>query len=55
MRREVRQIRISVVRAITYKMVVVQDVVKILVGHIIIFSNVPVAVIGVAVVNICSM
>jgi hypothetical protein len=36
-------------------MVVVQDVVKILVGHIIIFSNVPVAVIGVAVVNICSM
>jgi hypothetical protein len=36
-------------------MVIVQDIVKILVGHIIIFSNVPVAVIRVAVGNICSM
>jgi hypothetical protein len=51
----VRQIQISVVRATTYKMVIVQDTVKISVGHIIIFSNVLVAVIGVAVVNICLM
>jgi hypothetical protein len=51
----VRQTQISVVRATTYKMVIVQDIVKILVGHIIIFSNVPVAVIRVAVGNICSM
>ena len=50
-----RQIQISVVRATTYKMVIVQDTVKISVGHIIIFSNVLVAVIGVAVVNICLM
>ena len=50
-----RQTQISVVRATTYKMVIVQDIVKILVGHIIIFSNVPVAVIRVAVGNICSM
>ena len=50
-----RQIQISVVRATTYKMVIVQDTVKISVGHIIIFSNVPVAVIRFAVGNICSM
>ena len=50
-----RQIQISGVRATTYKMVIVQDTVKISAGHIIIFSDVLVAVIGVAVVNICLM
>jgi hypothetical protein len=42
----VRQIQISVVRATAYKMVIVQDTVKISAGHIIIFSDVLVAVIG---------
>jgi hypothetical protein len=45
----VRQIQISVVRAITYKIVIVQGIIKILVGPIIIFSSVRVAVIRVAV------
>jgi hypothetical protein len=36
-------------------MVIVQDIVKILVGHIIILVNVPVVIIRVAVEYICSM
>jgi multisubunit Na+/H+ antiporter MnhC subunit len=51
----VRQLQISVVRATTYKMAIVQDTAKILVGLTIIFSNVRIAFIRVAVEDICSM
>jgi hypothetical protein len=50
----VRQIQISVTCATAYKMVVVQGIKNIWRSHIL-FGNVPVAIIRVAVVNICSM